>query len=122
MKRSPLHRKTPLSRGEAGWTTSSASPRRTRLNPVSKRRAKLNRQRTAVLEHVREFQTWCSMCGKTGVGLDAHELKSRAQGGSLIDLENIVLLCRDDHNWVTTHPKEAAELGWAISKKWGPSE
>lgn len=90
------------------------------MRAVSKKQAAKNRLRVKNLEHVREFQDWCSMCGKTGVGLDAHELESRAQGGSITDIENIILLDRDCHRWVTEHPREAAEQGWAISKKWGP--
>lgn len=30
------------------------------------------------------------------------------------DLANIVLLCRDDHRWVTEHPVEAAAEGWVL--------
>lgn len=95
--------------------------KRSGIRAVSPKRAKLNRERIKVVNHIRSVQDWCSMCGKTGVGLDAHELKSRAQGGSIVDLENIVLLCRPDHTWVTENPREAAEQGWAISKKWAAS-
>jgi 5-methylcytosine-specific restriction endonuclease McrA len=89
------------------------------VRAVSKKRAAANRLRVKNLAHVREFQTWCSKCGQTGVGLDAHELKSRAQGGSITDLENIVLLCRPCHQQITENHREAAEQGWAVSKKWG---
>ncbi len=88
------------------------------MRAVSKKRAALNRQRSKLLSHVRQVQDWCSKCGATGVGLDGHELRSRGQGGSIVDLENIVLLCRPCHSWVTTHPREAAEQGWAVSRKW----
>ena len=43
---------------------------------------------------------------------DVHELKSRARGGSITDLSNLVCLCRVCHDWVTQHPKEATEQGW----------
>lgn len=43
---------------------------------------------------------------------DVHELKSRARGGSITDVENLVTLCRACHNWVTTHPAEATAQGW----------
>ena len=45
---------------------------------------------------------------------DIHELKSRARGGSITDIENLVALCRNCHNWTTTHPKEAHEQGWLL--------
>jgi 5-methylcytosine-specific restriction endonuclease McrA len=93
--------------------------RRTPIRGVSKKRQRDNALRTKVMAHVREFQDWCSRCGQTGVGLDAHELKSRAQGGSIVDLENVILACRPCHQWITENPREAAEQGWAISRKWG---
>jgi 5-methylcytosine-specific restriction endonuclease McrA len=46
---------------------------------------------------------------------DIHELKSRARGGSITDVENLVALCRVCHQWVTENPKEAKEQGWLKS-------
>ena len=43
---------------------------------------------------------------------DVHELKTRARGGSITDIENLVTLCRNCHTWVTTHPAEATAQGW----------
>lgn len=48
---------------------------------------------------------------------DVHELKSRARGGSITDLDNLVALCRSCHNWVTQNPKEAKEQGW-LKNSW----
>lgn len=48
---------------------------------------------------------------------DIHELKSRARGGSIVDEENLVALCRNCHIWVTTHPKEAHAQGW-LKNSW----
>lgn len=113
MKRSPLARKTPLT-SRAPLTGGAAPLRRTALNKVSRKRVTANRERTAALKPLRESQSWCSKCGRTGVGLDAHELLSRGRGGSITDLANIVLLCRDCHQWVTAHPSDAEALGWAF--------
>lgn len=120
MKRSGILRRTPLSRGGSAAPTIPAEPpaKRSTLRPVSKKRQAVNAHRAKVVAHIREFQDWCSRCLQTGIGLDAHELRSRGQGGSLIDPENIILLCRGCHSYVTTHPREAAEQGWAISRKW----
>jgi 5-methylcytosine-specific restriction endonuclease McrA len=48
---------------------------------------------------------------------DIHELKSRARGGSITDVDNLVALCRNCHTWVTTNPKEAHEQGW-LKNSW----
>jgi 5-methylcytosine-specific restriction endonuclease McrA len=48
---------------------------------------------------------------------DIHELKSRARGGSITDVENLVALCRNCHIWVTSHPAEAAAQGW-LKQSW----
>ena len=72
-----------------------------RLRPVSPKRARQLRERARVLAPLREAQPWCSRCGQTGVGLDAHELVARSRGGSITDPSNIVLLCRPCHDDVT---------------------
>lgn len=48
---------------------------------------------------------------------DIHELKSRARGGSITEIDNLVALCRSCHNWVTQNPKEAKEQGW-LKNSW----
>ena len=103
-----MKRRKPLQR------TSWMQTARTAINPVSAKRARENRTRAAALKPLREAQDWCSMCGRTGVGLDAHELLSRGRGGSITDLSNIVLLCRLDHQWVTENPAAAEAAGWAL--------
>lgn len=108
MKRSSLTRKTPL--GGGSWL------RRTPIAAVSAKRARENRVRTVVLAPLRAEQPWCARCGRTGVGLDAHELLSRARGGSVTDRGNIVLLCREPcHRWVTENPAAAEAEGWSRS-------
>jgi 5-methylcytosine-specific restriction endonuclease McrA len=46
---------------------------------------------------------------------DIHELKSRARGGSITDVDNLVALCRLCHIWVTQNPQLAKEQGWLKS-------
>ncbi len=107
MRRTPMpQRKTPL---VAKTPLKAHKP----INPVSKKRQRENRQRTAVLRPMREAQQWCSVCGATGVGLDAHEVRSRARGGSITDPANIRLVCRRCHHKITTEPAWAEQEGWA---------
>lgn len=87
------------------------------MRAVSKKRARVNAARTKALKPLRERQEWCSKCGRAGVGLDAHELLSRARGGSITDLANIALLCRPCHTWVTENPALAEAAGWALKRE-----
>ncbi len=42
---------------------------------------------------------------------DFHEVLTRARGGSITDPENILMVCRRHHDWLTDHPVEAAVVG-----------
>ena len=86
---------------------------RTPLPPVSKKRATEQRQRTRMLRETFGPDPVCARCGKPAD--DAHELLSRARGGSIIDPANIVPLCRADHRWITEHPAQAQAEGWLRS-------
>jgi 5-methylcytosine-specific restriction protein A len=67
-------------------------------------------RRTIVAKLLEERGT-CQRCGQAR-SQDIHELKSRARGGSILDIENLVAICRPCHNWITEHPVEAAQQGW----------
>lgn len=60
----------------------------------------------------------CEGCPLTPVGAaqprpwtDMHEVLTRARGGDPTDKNNILCLCRQCHQWVTTHELEARGLG-----------
>lgn len=60
----------------------------------------------------------CEGCPLTPVGetpprqwTDMHEVLTRARGGDPTDKSNILCLCRQCHQWVTTHELEAREAG-----------
>jgi hypothetical protein len=110
-------KRTPMKRGTSQLARTGWLAVRTAINPVSAKRARENRDRTKALKPLRAAQDWCSRCGVAGVGLDAHELLSRGRGGSITDLDNIVLLCRPCHTWVTENPAAAEAAGWAHTRK-----
>lgn len=101
----------------SGIKRGSSLLRRSPLAAVSKKRAKLNRERTEALRPLREEIRYCQRCGVTGVGLDAHELLRRSQGGSLTDVEGIRLICRACHIWIGNNVDAAEAEGWAV-KRW----
>lgn len=93
----------------------SAPLKRTgRLNPRSKKRATLYRtERAPLVAQLLADNPLCQRCHRTPA-VDVHEIKSRARGGSITDLDNLALLCRPCHNWITTHPAAAEEEGWSL--------
>lgn len=92
--------------------TYSDKPRKP-LPAVSNKRAKENRERSKALRDTFGQHPLCARCGRRAD--DAHELLSRARGGSIVDPANIAPLCRQDHRWVTENPAEAAAEGWVLS-------
>lgn len=42
---------------------------------------------------------------------------TRARGGSILDPNNILALCRPCHEWIGNHPEEAQECG-LIAPSW----
>ena len=101
MKRTPLKRKTPLKR------TGS-------LAPVSKKRAKTNRQRAKFVAEELGKRRWCeahiaNVC--TRHSTEIHEPILRSAGGSILDRANSVAICRMCHRWVHNNIAEAKKLG-----------
>jgi hypothetical protein len=121
-RRTPLARVTPLRRGEPLATVIVINgggkvlpfPPRAQISPVSKRRARENRQRTAMADERwpdrREGTVMCTVPG-CGPADDLHEVLTRARGGSITDPENTVPLCRQHNHDLAQKPE--SELGWA---------
>lgn len=90
--------------------------KRTRIRPVSKKRAKLNRERRDVVSEMMAIDRTCR--GKalfpqivcSGM-MHGHEIKPRGRGGSIVDKSNIVLVCFSHHRYLHDHPDEATRLG-----------
>jgi len=119
VKRSPIQRKTPLKRGDSQL-------KRTPLKQVSKKRAKLNRERATFVKSYLSRQPTCEAgrvietadvrhrCSITAV--DVHEMLTRARGGSIVDEANVLALCRACHDWIHDNPKRATELAFLRSQ------
>ena len=45
--------------------------------------------------------------------VDVHELVRRSQGGSILDEDNLMCVCRDCHRRIGNHPQLAFDLGLA---------
>lgn len=55
----------------------------------------------------------CQRC-KFDWAVDVHEIKSRGRGGSILDESNCVTLCRECHDFLTTHPRQAEAEGLSV--------
>ena len=89
--------------------------RRSRIKPVSDKRAKQNRERRAMADRLypdrREGIVMCAVPWCTRPADDLHEPLTRARGGSITDEDNMVPLCRICHDLITFAPE--SELQWA---------
>lgn len=91
--------------------------RSTPLRRRSKKTAATYRtQRIPLVKQLLADSPPCQRC-HLFVATDVHEIKSRARGGSILDRDNLALLCRPCHSWVTTHPADATAEGW-LKNSW----
>jgi hypothetical protein len=91
--------------------------KRTPIRRVSaKRAAQAAARRTAETALGRDGTNGtCARCGRYGY-VNGHEKRSRAQGGDPTKPD--CLLCPPCNTWCEDNPREAAEAGWKISRKW----
>lgn len=95
--------------------------KRTRLRPVSQKRAAENRERRAILRKVYGEHPPCALCeplrargvvtGCDGRADDGDEILRRSAGGSITDPANVRPVGRLCHSWATAHPKEMRAWG-----------
>jgi hypothetical protein len=91
------------------------------LNQRSEKRIKEDREREKAKAVVRQrARGGCEARGVFGRNwpdvpcrgpFDFHEVLTRARGGSISDPENILMVCRNHHDWITDHPIESAAVG-----------
>ena len=126
----PLQRKTPLKssstvrRSRIGNPVST--PLKTRrplqrggqLRPRSAKQESLYRERRPFVAAFLENRPWCEFpLGCTERAVDVHEVRSRGQGGSILDEENCRSSCRVHNGWAEDHPAEAQAIGWKVMDK-----
>lgn len=126
-RRTPLRSGAPLRRQKPLRATEQSKAPRKPLKPVSGRRASVLGERAEVRRTVLARDGGCVGRGRApgrcwhpadADTLDVHELVNRSawRAGWLVP-ENCVSLCRRHHDWVTTHPDEAREVGLHFSRE-----
>lgn len=99
-----------------------------RLRPRSKKTEDKYVLRRAFVVRILSERPHCEACPKFAAhdGLvtykrfpsrDVHELVRRSQGGSILDDDNVLAVCRQCHNRIGNEPNLAIELGLA-KKSW----
>ena len=92
--------------------------KRTRINPVSKKRQAQMVQRRHLVKDILTSRPNCEaqLEGCSRWSVDVHERLNRSQGGDILstDPEAFMSLCRPCHSHITTHPKESYERGFSI--------
>lgn len=63
---------------------------------------------------------WCEVPSCTARSQDVHEVKTRARGGSILEVSNLRCVCRAHHDEIGTEPPWAYELGF-LKHSWDPS-
>jgi hypothetical protein len=114
-RRTPLKTRTPLRIG-------TRLVNRTPLRKTSRPRTAENAARAKVIAGLKAAQvawfgyTFCERCRQPG-DVHGHELRGRAQGGSITDPGNIRLSCWPCNLWAEDNPEQAAAEGWKTSRK-----
>lgn len=94
---------------------------------MRKRSAKneaIYRERRPLVKRLLEEREWCEACPvfakhdgamvyQRNRSVDIHELVRRSQGGSILDVDNLLAVCRPCHQRIGNHPQLAFDLGLA---------
>jgi len=101
--------------------------KRSPLKPQSAKRRNLMTQRREVVQFVMDRDMYKCQAQLPGVcsftATDVHELMTRARGGSIVDPENCIALCRSCHTWITDDASGwAQEFGYLIHSWAGPGD
>lgn len=94
-----------------------ALSRRTRVRPVSKKRARLLPKRRAFVRTFLAEHPFCAHPECWAAATECHEVVRRSQGGSITDAANVRGLCDRHHREVHARPAWAVELG-LLERRW----
>ena len=112
-----MKRKKPLKR-------SPLPKRKARIRPRSKKMEEKYKDRREFVVKILSERPYCEACPKFAEhdgaktyhrlpSRDVHELVRRSQGGSILDEDNVLAVCRKCHDRIGREPKLAIELGLA---------
>ena len=97
------------------------SSKPTSRKPIASRSPKRAKQEREYLKKRKDFLYYHPLCQAkipnicTTHATDVHHKQGRI-GQLLTDETKFLAVCRQCHDWIETHPKEAKELGFSISK------
>ena len=117
-----MKRKKPMKRG---GPLNRTGP----LRPRSKKKSKEYIERRSLVARLLMDRPYCEACPvfakhdeatlyQRKASVDIHELKRRSQGGSILDEDNCMAVCRECHNRIGEYPKLAIDLGLAVPGWW----
>jgi 5-methylcytosine-specific restriction endonuclease McrA len=117
-----MKRKKPMKRG---GPLKRSGP----LRPRSKKKSDEYVERRKLVSRLLDEYPYCQACPvfakhdeatlyRRQASVDIHELKRRSQGGSILDEENCMAVCRECHDRIGREPKLAIELGLAVPGWW----
>lgn len=91
--------------------------KRSRPNPISEKRRAILAERQSLRERILGGHRPCAalipgIC--TFRATEVHEILTRARGGSIVDDDNCLGLCRGCHAYITEHPAWADENGFTV--------
>jgi 5-methylcytosine-specific restriction endonuclease McrA len=117
-----MKRKKPMQRGAPLKRTGS-------LRPRSKKKSAEYVERRKIVSRLLGERPYCEACPvfarhdevslyNRKASVDIHELKRRSQGGSILEEDNLMAVCRECHDRIGHEPKLAIELGLAVPGWW----
>lgn len=113
MKRTPLKRRTPLKSG-GGFKNNGVFPKRTRINPVSKKRRVQNNEYLKVRKIYLAEHVKCELCKRSNSS-DIHHKAGRWKA-RLSDTNNFMALCRECHEHIHNNPGWAYANGYLLKR------